>query len=138
METELMLGSLDKPTLDTLKAVYTPNSKIVAVKVAGINAGKVGYVKRVLQNGNIQVTWDNGMESEIRYAHESVRLAEAGKCILQHKEEINGGCDGAMCEECGWNRDVADERIRILREYGLTEAVDGKRYLRLRKKAEAT
>ncbi len=134
--SEVISGTLDKPTLDTLRMVYKPSAKIVAVKVAGIQEGKVGYVKRVLTNGNIQVVWETGGESEIIYGAESVRKVEDGLCILGHKEEIDGGCDGAFCDNCGWNRLVANERLKQIREGGLTESRDGTKYLRLKRNGQ--
>lgn len=126
-------GRLDKMTLDTLRSVYKRGTKITAVKVYGFPTGKIGYVKEVLPNGNIQVRWETGEDAEIIYGQESIKEFTQGRCILKRdKEEAEGGCDDFACDRCGWNKEVAEERIRRIRNEEMHKNPDGTKSLRVR------
>ena len=130
----VVMGRLDKTTLDTMRAVFRKSTKIVAVNVFGYPEGMVGYVKEVLPNGNVKVVWETGKEAEVIYGKESIRAAEEGKCILGKKDELDGGCDGDLCEDCRWNRLVADERQKMIRNKEFSVASDGTKCLIIKKK----
>lgn len=126
--------NLDKTILKELRQVYKAGTKVTAVNVMGIPQGKVGYIIKVEDNGNILLKWDTGEECTVLYEKESVSVVKENLCQLKRSPDTDAECSWEKCKRCGWNRAVADERKRRLTEEGLKEGKDGLLHFAIRSK----
>lgn len=117
-------NAVDAGTLANLRMIYKPGVQVEVVKVGGLVEGFKGIVKEVKGNGNITVLWNTGYETDVIFGMESVRAVVEGMCILKRKPE-NGGCDGDMCCDCGWNIRIAKQRIAEIRAGRMVKGKDG-------------
>ena len=122
--------TLDGRTLGALRDLYVPGAEVEAVFVAGVEAGARGNVKEVHQNGNISVIWKNGMEFEVQYPAETIRVVyKDTECMLKKKRGTKDGYCFDDCKYCGWNPQVSKQRKQNIRDGGLIKDENGLRHL---------
>ena len=124
---------INSESLSRLRQEYKIGKVVRAVKVFGIEEGVQGIVKKVRSNGSITVQWNLGYETDVIWGQESIAVVTDGTCILDYNS-TNGGCDGDRCCECGWNVDVAEKRIKCIKNGGMVVNKNGIMSLKVRKR----
>ena len=126
------MGYINSDELKRLKQTYKSGRRVRAVNVKGIDIGTEGVVKGVRSNGSIVVLWGVGYTTSVEWGEECIAVATSGNCLLEH-DMTSGGCDGSFCSECGWNSEVAEKRVKKIRNGGLVEGKNGIRKLIIRR-----
>lgn len=126
--------TIDKDTLDTMRKVYAPGTKVEAVYVAGLDKGSKGTVKEVWSNGNITVIWGNGAELVVQYPKEKIKVVyENVGCILKKAKGSKEGECSDDCKRCGWNPKVEKQRRKAIERGEMVRGADGLKRLIIRR-----
>ena len=111
-------GTVTALTTATIKDTYAQGTKVEAIKVKDVPSGMTGIVRGVDTNGKISVIWKSGEITDVEFGIDSIKIATSGKCMLRIKPQ-DGGCQGKLCEDCGWNDAVHKKRVDRIRNGGM-------------------
>lgn len=129
---------IDESALKVIRETYPQGTQVEAVKVNGVKSGLKGVVREVRTNGDVSVLWCTGDIVSAEYGVDSIKVVGVKRrCTIPSKlRTAECAEESERCDNCGWNESVAAERIKTIRNGGLTRGEDGRYRLILNKVAK--